>query len=72
MIKISIIQLVEKHCIKKSNKYYDLLDHYCYMSKNLYNFANYHIRQSFTKDNIYLKLIKKEMLIKKFPIYLKI
>ncbi len=51
---MSVIQLVEKHCISKNNKYYDLLDYYCFMSKNLYNFANYHIRQNFTKEGIYL------------------
>ena len=64
VIKISVIQLVEKHCINKNNKYYDLLDHCCYMSKNLYNFANYHIRQSFTKDNIYLNYSKIDKLMK--------
>lgn len=64
MIKIQTIQLVEKHCIDKNNKYYDLLDYYCYMSKNLYNFANYHIRQSFTKDNIYLNYNKIDKLMK--------
>lgn len=64
MIKIQTIQLVEKHCINKNNKYYDLLDYYCYMSKNLYNFANYHIRQSFTKDNIYLNYNKIDKFMK--------
>lgn len=64
MIKIQTIQLVEKHCINKNNKYYDLLDYYCYISKNLYNFANYHIRQSFTKDNIYLNYNKIDKLMK--------
>lgn len=64
MIKIQTIQLVEKHCINKNNKYYDLLDYYCYMSKNLYNFANYHIRQSFTKEGIYLNYNKIDKLMK--------
>ena len=66
MIKIQTIQLVEKHCINKNNKYYDLLDYYCCMSKNLYNFANYHIRQNFINNGEYLnyyemcKLMKSE------------
>lgn len=64
MIEISIIQLVEEHCISKSNEYYDLLDHYCFMSKNLYNFANYHIRQSFTKEGVYLNYNKIDKLMK--------
>ena len=64
MIKISIIQLVEKHRVKSIDKYYDLLDHYCYMSKNLYNFANYHIRQNFTKEGIYLNYNKIDKFMK--------
>ena len=64
MINISIIQLIEKHCINKNNKYYDLLDYYCYMSKNLYNFANYHIRQNFTKEGIYLNYNKIDKVMK--------
>lgn len=64
MIKIQIIQLVEKHCISKNHEYYNLLDYYCYMSKNLYNFANYHIRQSFTKDGKYLNYNKIDKLMK--------
>lgn len=55
MIKIQTIQLVEKHCINKNNKYYDLLDYYCYMSKNLYNFANYHSRQNFINNGKCIK-----------------
>ena len=61
---MSVIQLVEKHCISKNNKYYDLLDYYCYMSKNLYNFANYHIRQNFTKEGIYLNYNKIDKVMK--------
>ena len=64
MIKIQTIQLVEKHYIRKNNEHYDLLDHYCYMSKNLYNFANYHIRQSFTKEGIYLNYNNIDKLMK--------
>ena len=63
MIKI-VIQLVEKHCINKNNKYYNLLDYYCYMSKNLYNFANYHIRQNFIKNGEYLNYNKIDKLMK--------
>ena len=28
---------VEKHIIKPNNKYYKILDEYCFKSKNLYN-----------------------------------
>ena len=64
MVKIQTIQLVEKHCINKNNKYYDLLDYYCYMSKNLYNFANYHIRQNFINNGEYLNYYEMCKLMK--------
>ena len=64
MVKIQTIKLVEKHYISKNNKYYDSLDYYCYMSKNLYNFANYHIRQNFIKNGEYLNYNKIDKLMK--------
>lgn len=41
------VQRVEKHKIKPSNKYYAMLDNFCFLSKNLYNHANYILRQKF-------------------------
>lgn len=41
------VQRVEKHKIKPSNKYYAMLDNFCFLSKNLYNHANYILRQEF-------------------------
>lgn len=61
---IEIIQLVERHYISKNNKYYDILDYYCFMSKNLYNFANYHIRQNFIKNGEYLNYNEIDKLMK--------
>ncbi|MCC5603674.1 RNA-guided endonuclease InsQ/TnpB family protein [Nostoc favosum] len=48
------MQLVEKHVIHKSHKNYQEIDTLCFLSKNLYNAANYLIRQSFIKDRKYL------------------
>ena len=42
-----IVQRVEKHIIKSNNPYYSMLDDFCFKSKNLYNFANYRVRQCF-------------------------
>ena len=64
MIEIQVIQLVEKHCISKDNSHYNLLDYYCYMSKNLYNFANYHIRRTFINSGVYLNYNKIDKLMK--------
>lgn len=39
--------LVEKHIINKSHKLYSECDQLCFKSKNLYNYANYLVRQEF-------------------------
>lgn len=41
------MRLVEKHIIKKSHSLYKEIDALCFLSKNLYNKANYIIRQRF-------------------------
>ena len=43
--------LVEKHIIKKGNQSYKTLDNLCFLSKNLYNYANYIVRQEFIKTS---------------------
>ncbi|KFZ25617.1 MAG: putative transposase [Candidatus Izimaplasma bacterium HR2] len=44
------MQLVEKHIIKRTHKLFNELDELSFLSKNLYNRANYIIRQEFIKD----------------------
>lgn len=46
---------VEKHIIKKSDPHYLMLDRFCFSAKNLYNHANYVIRQKFCNDNIWIR-----------------
>lgn len=55
---------VEKHIIKSNNKYYKILDEYCFKSKNLYNFANYHIRKTFIDTGEWLKYSKLDKMLK--------
>ena len=43
------MQLVEKHNIKKSHPFYKEIDGLCFLAKNLYNKANYIVRQEFIK-----------------------
>jgi hypothetical protein len=43
------MQLVERHVIKASHKYYVEIDQLCFLSKNLYNAANFIYRQNFFK-----------------------
>jgi len=45
------MQLVERHIIKQNHKFYDEIDKLCFLSKNLYNKANYIIRQEFIKTS---------------------
>ena len=50
-----IIQRVERHKIKHSNTYYPLIDSFCFNAKNLYNHANYLIRQEFVSNGNWLR-----------------
>lgn len=59
-----MVKRVERHIIKPKNKYYLMLDEMCFASKNLYNFANYQIRQQFCKDGAYISYNKMDKLLK--------
>jgi len=46
---------VEQHIIKKNNSLWKLIDELCWKSKNVYNYANYIIRQEFINNNKWLR-----------------
>lgn len=46
--------LVERHFIKRGNKYYSEIDHICFLSKNLYNSTLYAVRQHYSETGEYL------------------
>ena len=48
------MQLTERHVIKKTHPNYEQIDKLCFASKNLYNQANYRIRQAFIFEGKYL------------------
>jgi putative transposase len=48
------MRLVERHIFKKSSREFATLDELCYMSKNLYNYSLYCVRQHFFKTGKYL------------------
>src|SRR5258708_25392139 len=48
------MQLVEQHCIRKSDPRYAIIDDAAFKSKNLYNAALYEMRQAFIRSGIYL------------------
>ncbi len=45
------MQLVERHIITDQHKFYAELEALSFASKNLYNLANYHIRQHYFVTN---------------------
>lgn len=58
------VQRVEKHIIKPNNPYYSMLDEFCFKSKNLYNFANYQIRQKFCETGEFINYNTMDKLLK--------
>jgi putative transposase len=48
------MQLVEQHCIRKSDPRYSIIDEAAFKSKNLYNAGLYEVRQAFIHHGVYL------------------
>ena len=68
----SVLSRVEKHIIKKSDKYFHTLFYFCKMSKNLYNHANYLIRNEFVSNGKWLRYNDLDKILKndlEFPDY---
>lgn len=45
------VNRVEQHRIKKSHKFFPIIDDLCWKSKNMYNYGNYIVRQEFVKTS---------------------
>jgi putative transposase len=61
------MQLVEQHVIDKNDPRFDIIDRAAFASKNLYNAANYLLRQSFIFQHNYIPYPKLAKLIKASP-----
>ncbi|MEH2196620.1 hypothetical protein [Nostoc sp.] len=48
------MRLVERHIIKITHQFYKEIDDLAWRSKNLYNYANYLVRQWFIREGKYL------------------
>lgn len=48
------MQLVEQHILSKNDSRFEVIDAAAFAAKNLYNAANYLVRQSFIRDGVYL------------------
>jgi putative transposase len=55
---------VEKHILKSANPFFDMLMDFCHKSKNLYNHANYIIRQEFVSNGKWIKYNELDKILK--------
>jgi putative transposase len=51
------MRLVEQHLIRRGDPRYPALDAAAFASKNLWNAANYLVRQAFLHDGVYLSYV---------------
>ena len=58
------VQRVEQHHIKLDSDFGKFIDAYCFKSKNLYNYANYIIRQEFITNNNWIRYNKLFEMVK--------
>lgn len=49
------MELVERHIITQKHHSFKEIDHQCFLAKNLYNYANYIIRQEFIKNGRWIR-----------------
>lgn len=59
-----IVQRVEKHLIKQNNSYYPMFCDFAHKAKNLYNHANFLIRNEFVKNNKWLRYNELDKMLK--------
>lgn len=59
----------EQQFIRKGHPLYDIVDQYCFYSKNVYNQANYLIRQAFIKENKILSAFDVQKLMQDMDCY---
>lgn len=59
-----IVARVEKHRIKQNNEYYPVFCDFCHKSKNLYNHANFLVREEFIKNNRWIRYGELDKLLK--------
>jgi len=58
------VDRVERHVINKNHIMYEIVDEYCFKSKDLYNFANYAVRQEYIKNGKYTPYPDSSKLLK--------
>lgn len=64
------MQLVEQHVIDRNDTRYEAIDCAAFASKNLYNLANYHMRQAFIHEHRYIGYAEVYHLVKSSDAYM--
>ena len=59
-----IVQRVEKHLIKQNNDYYPMLCDFAHKAKNLYNHANYLVRNEFVKNDRWIRYAEMDKVLR--------
>ena len=63
---------VDKHMLSPSSPWFAMISGYCHLAKNLYNHANYIVRNRFIKDNYWTRYEELDEILKhdlEFPDY---
>src|SRR5215813_7014621 len=63
------MQLVEQHRITKTDPRWSAIDDACFLSKNLYNAANYLVRQEYIFNHHYISYAKLDKMMQRNPDY---
>jgi putative transposase len=63
------MQLVERHVVKRADPRFAAIDRAAFASKNLYNAANYLVRQSFIHERVYLNYHEMHRRLKSHEAY---
>ena len=61
---MTVIQQVEKHIIKKSHPYYSMFCEYTHLAKNLYNHANFLVRNEYVNIGRWLRYQELDRILK--------
>ena len=62
----------ERHLIKKSNPMWKTVDDYCFQAKNIYNAANYIVRQEFINNKKWIRYYELDRIMRENSDYYKL
>lgn len=60
---------VEQHIIPRTHKFWSVIDDLCFKTKNVYNCANFIIRQEFIKNNKWLRNNEVDKIMQQYDCY---